>query len=514
MTLIGKFSKIRFERIISPFNAIPENLVLPFSHNSISFDFVGIETARPSLVQYQFMLEGSDKHWSPLSSKSRLSIAISGRERSPLSSAPKVLPVFGANRSDYSFRVLPPWWFTWWAIVLYSLLFFLVLFEIRRYEMTRIQLRNQLKLEKVETETLRKLDQLKSHFFANISHEFRTPLTLILGQIESVMSSGIEIKEKGKLQVANRNARRLLTLINELLDLSKLEAGSMELKAATHNIVSFLKSLFFSFESLAAAKKIELGFETTSNHIPVLFDPDKMEKVFNNLMSNAFKFTPENGKINIAIAVENNELVVISLKDTGCGIPEDRLEHIFDRFYQVDGSSTREHEGTGIGLALAKELVELHKGKLTVKSAVDEGAEFILTLLVENNGSAYAGEKLASEVVSLAEKVPGDFDETEILTKTDYSGQPANAGREIILIVEDNDDVRSYIREQLEDDYQVHEARHGEEGVMMAEEKVPDLIITDVMMPKMDGYQFCKAIQNQRKNQPYSDDHVDGQERA
>jgi DNA-binding response OmpR family regulator/two-component sensor histidine kinase len=313
------------------------------------------------------------------------------------------------------------------------------------------------------------------------------------------MSSGIEIREKGKLQVANRNARRLLTLINELLDLSKLEAGSMELKAATHNIVSFLKSLFFSFESLAAAKKIELGFETTSNHIAVLFDPDKMEKVFNNLLSNAFKFTPENGKIKVTIALKQNDQVVISIKDTGCGIPEDRLENIFDRFYQVDGSSTREHEGTGIGLALAKELVELHKGKLTVNSIVDEGSEFILTLTLEKNGSDFASEQTTPDIESFVEKVPVDFEETEILAEADYSGQPKIEGREIILIVEDNDDVRSYILEQLEADYQINEARHGEEGVVMAEEQVPDLIITDVMMPKMDGYQFCKAIRINEK---------------
>jgi two-component system, sensor histidine kinase ChiS len=200
--------------------------------------------------------------------------------------------------------VLPPWWFTWWAIVLYLMLFFICILGIRRYEMNRIMLRNQLKIEKVTTDSLRNLDQLKSHFFANISHEFRTPLTLILGQIESVMTSGIDIKEKGKLQVANRNAKRLLTLINELLDLSKLEAGSMELAATRQNIVSFLKSLFFSFESLAANKNIELVFESEADHIPVSFDPDKMEKVFYNLVSNAFKFTPENGKITVSLGIE------------------------------------------------------------------------------------------------------------------------------------------------------------------------------------------------------------------
>lgn len=497
-TLISKFRRIRFERV-SPFNAIPENLVLPYTHNTISFDFVGIETARPFLVRYQFMLEGSDRQWSPMSNKTTAEYSNLRQGTYTFKLKAKSPDGVWSEPTSYSFRVLPPWWLTWWAILIYVILFVAALLGIRKYELNRITLRNQLKLEKVETETLRNLDQIKSHFFANISHEFRTPLTLILGQIESVMSSGIDIKEKGKLQVANRNARRLLILINELLDLSKLEAGSMELKAARYNIVSFLKSLFYSFESLAVTKKIELGFVATTDHIPVLFDPDKMEKVFYNLMSNAFKFTPENGKIEVAIALDKNNLVVIRVKDTGCGIPEDRLKNIFDRFYQVDGSSTREHEGTGIGLALAKELVELHKGKLAVKSAVDIGSEFILTLPVEDNGLVNAGEKTSSNGVSLTKTDPYGFGETELLVEADYPNLPAIEGRQIILIVEDNDDVRSYIREQLEGEYQVNEARHGEEGVVMAEEKVPDLIITDVMMPKMDGYQFCNAIRINEK---------------
>jgi two-component system, sensor histidine kinase ChiS len=497
-TLISKFRKIHFDQI-SPFNAIPENLILPYTHNTIRFDFVGIETAKPFLVYYQFMLEGSEKYWSPLSTRTMAEYSNLRQGTYTFKLRAKSSDGVWSEPITYDFKVLPPWWFTWWAVVLYISLFFLALLGIRRYEMNRILLRNQLRLEKVTTDSLRNLDQLKSHFFANISHEFRTPLTLILGQIESVMSSGIETKEKGKLQIANRNARRLLTLINELLDLSKLEAGGMELSATSQNIVSFLKSLFYSFESLAANKRIELGFESEVDHIMVLFDPDKMEKVFYNLMSNAFKFTAENGTIRIAIALEKNDLVVIRIIDTGCGIPEDRLGNIFDRFYQVDGSSTREHEGTGIGLALAKELVELHKGKLAVNSVVDKGSEFILTLPVEKMSSGYASEKMTSNVEDLTQKASADIEEAEFPEAIDYPDKPAIEGREIILIVEDNDDVRSYIREQLEEDYQVNEACHGEDGVMMAQEKVPDLIITDVMMPKMDGYQFCKAIRLDEK---------------
>jgi two-component system, sensor histidine kinase ChiS len=497
-TLIHKFRKVGFDRI-SPFNAIPQNLVLPYTHNTISFDFVGIETAKPFLVQYQFMLEGSDKNWSPPSTRTTTEYNNLRQGTYTFKLRAKSTDGVWSEPINYSFKVLPPWWFTWWAIVLYLLLFFLALLGIRRYEMNRILLRNQLKLEKVTTDSLRNLDQLKSQFFANISHEFRTPLTLILGQIESVMTSGIDIKEKVKLQIANRNAKRLLTLINELLDLSKLEAGSMELAATHQNIVSFLKSLFYSFESLAATKKIELVFECEADHILVCFDPDKMEKVFYNLLSNAFKFTPENGAIKISVGFAGISSLEICVTDTGCGIPEDKLEHIFDRFYQVDGSNTREHEGTGIGLALAKELVLLHNGTIKVNSKLSSGSEFIVTLPYDNaDGKKTPGSEILPQAIK-SDDVDTNFEDIVPFEVSAHINLQLGEEKKIILIVEDNHDVRTYIREQIEDEYFTVEVFQGEQGLSVAQEMVPDLIITDVMMPIMDGYQLCKGLRINEK---------------
>ncbi len=497
-TLIDKFRKIRFDRI-RPFHAIPENLVLPYTHNTIGFDFVGIETAKPSLVQYQYMLEGSDNHWSPLSNYTRAEYSNLRQGTYTFKLRAKSPDGIWSETVTYAFRVLPPWWFTWWAFILYLLLFSLAILRIRRYEVNRISLRNELRLEKVTTDSLRNLDQLKSHFFANISHEFRTPLTLILGQIESVMTSGIDIKEKGKLMVANRNAKRLLTLINELLDLSKLESGNMELASTRQNIVSFLKSLFFSFESLAANKNIELGFESEVNHIPVSFEPDKMEKIFYNLMSNAFKFTPEHGRISVSLGIEQNRVVVIRVKDTGIGIPKDRMPHIFDRFYQVDSSSTREYQGTGIGLALARELVELHKGKISATSQEKVGTEFVVSLPMDVMGYD-EGENTVSTPKNIS-FIPAGLtpDPVEAFNDPAPSLPEGNESRAIVLVVEDNPDVRSYICEQLVETYQVVEACDGEEGIKMAMDHIPDLIISDVMMPKIDGYQFCKAIRKEER---------------
>ncbi len=367
--------------------------------------------------------------------------------------------------------------------------------DFKNIEESKSKMEGTLKELKIAQAKLQELDQLKSRFFANISHEFRTPLTLVLGQINSVMSGDIDIKEKGKLQVADRNARRLLTLINQLLDLSKLEAGSMDLKAEQQNIVSFLKSLFYSFESMAKSQKISMKFSSEYESILVAFDPDKMEKIFYNLLSNAFKFVASGGKIRVLLKVINS-IIEIRVIDNGVGIPTDRLPHIFDRFYQVDGSATRKHEGTGIGLALTKELIELHKGNISVKSKEGEGSEFIIQLpLGDSKFEKEELVKLHPEESSIANNFSAQEKDEEI-HEPDYSVSENN---EIVLIVEDNIDVRNYISELLKTEYKVIKASDGDEGIVNARDEIPDLIITDVMMPGMDGFQFSKQIRSDVK---------------
>lgn len=482
-----------------------KKVTLSFNKSNILIKFAAGSYTKPRSNLYQFYLQGNDEGWSQWTSKPE-------KEYTNLASGDYLFRVRSKNvygiigsEDTFAFTILSPWYFSWWAYFIYALLFLGILYKIRKYELRRINKNHILQLERVEYGKLKELDQLKSQFFANISHEFRTPLTLILGQIDSVMSSAIDNKEKGKLQVANRNAKRLLTLINQLLDLSKLEAGSMELNAEQHNIVSFLKSLFFSFESLAEAQKISLKFESEYQNIPVVFDPDKMEKVFYNLVSNAIKFTFPNGEIKVSLKLIKTSEVVIQIKDTGPGIPSDRLPHIFDRFYQVDSSMTREHEGTGIGLALTKELVELHKGTISVDSIENEGSTFTLFFPLGD----FAIEK--ESLIDLEHKNISEENILDILNTHDQLSEKnkfiqnsaenkiLSHRQEFILIVEDNPDVRLYIREQLENDYQIIEADNGEQGVILAQNEIPDLIVTDVMMPKMDGYQFCKAIRSDEK---------------
>ncbi len=477
--------------------------ILPYKNNDINFSFAALSFDKPEKNKYQYFLEGEDDDWSGWTTET-------GKEYTNLSAGNynfriRAKNVYGAlSREDsFSFEVLSPWYLSWWAYPLYALILFGALFQIRRYELRRINREHKLQLEHSAYESLKALDKLKSRFFTNISHEFRTPLTLILGQIESVMSSSIQMKEKGKLQVADRNARRLLTLINQLLDLSKLEAGSMELRTIRQNIVSFLKNLFYAFESLAEQKKITLKFEPESANIPAVFDPDKIEKVFLNLLSNAMKFTPAGGEIKISLRTVDSSMTEIKISDTGKGICAEDLPHLFDRFYQADNSSIRDYEGTGIGLALAKELVELHKGSIACKSILGKGSEFIVhlpTIIIDDNEPP---EKISKELLrqkTFTEQSKNLFINDDKTVNQNLHKRPRLKLREnTILVIEDNIDVRNYICEQLREDYKIIEASDGEMGLENARLEIPDLIITDVMMPKMDGYELCGEIRKDEK---------------
>ncbi|MCH9028316.1 MAG: response regulator, partial [Bacteroidetes bacterium] len=517
---------------------------LSYAENVISFEFASLDYYAPTKNQYAYKLKGFNEEWIQLGTKREVSFT-------NLDPGEYVLRVKGTNSDGVwnekgaSIRIIitPPIWQTWWAYLLYVFVLLTGLYLIRRYELNRVNLKNQLKFEKVESKSLREIDQMKSRFFTNISHEFRTPLTLILGQIDSLQSSIKDLKNRGKLQVAHKNAKRVLRLINQLLDLSKLESGSLELKAEPHNIVSFLKSLFYSFESLADKKSIKLSFTSEQEKVFVNIEPDKMEKVFYNLVSNAFKFTAEGGEIAIKIfEVDDNSVIVrqsdsesqrsnlnrgklfqtnkatdstiknkyaaISIKDTGIGIPEDRLSNIFNRFYQVDNLQTSDYEGTGIGLALAKELVELHKGIISVNSKEDEGTEFVIYLPISKETKQTQDQVTSVDQPQKAstERVSKEFQdqlEDELSNLVDEpQDRPINGNdidRQIILVVEDNQDVRAYICEQLESKYSVIQAMNGEDGIVEAQESIPDLIITDVMMPKMDGFEFSKKIRRNEK---------------
>lgn len=362
-----------------------------------------------------------------------------------------------------------------------------------------------------QSEKLKKMDKIKSSFFANISHEFRTPLTLILGLVNKQMTHPGDAPDPKDTDTIKRNALRLLQLINQLLDLSKLESGEVKLEISKNDVVHFTKTLAAQFESFAFEKNIRMTFngnslrhDAPSSPVQLPFDQEKLQKIIVNLLSNAVKFTPEDGEIKIQITTEQNhtgtagECVQIKISNTGDEIPTDSLPFIFQRFYQVDGSNNRRHEGTGIGLALVKELTELHGGTVYVESK--EGiTSFTVELPIYDETTDYP-QKENEEPVGLSDiGVNPPLAAGKMIENVAWDATTPDDDLLQILIVEDNPDLRAFMRRILESDYSVIEAVDGEDGLARANSSIPDLIISDVMMPRMDGFELCRKLKANQK---------------
>jgi DNA-binding response OmpR family regulator len=320
---------------------------------------------------------------------------------------------------------------------------------------------------------------------------------LILGPAEKVLSTCKDENSIKQAGLIKKNANRLLDLINQLLDLSKLEAGKLKLQTSNSNISSYVKGIAMTFESIAETKDITYKIKLEKENIRAYFDKDKMQKILTNILSNAFKFTPEGGKISVRLRESENSSINISVRDTGIGINKKEIPKLFDRFYQADSSHTREQEGTGIGLALTKELVDLHKGTIKINSVEDEWTEVTIELPLGKNHlkdeeiiESFEVEKMPEDVLDekyLADKV-------EELTEEEFESD-----KNFVLVVEDNADVREYIKESISGEFCVFEAVNGEQGLRKAEKFIPDLIISDIMMPKIDGLELLENIKNDAK---------------
>ena len=405
---------------------------------------------------------------------------------------------------EFEGRVLSPGVLIYILIVMFVCVGLSALLYNSRYEQYRArrsaeQLREQVQ---EQAEKLVEMEQLKSRFFANISHEFRTPLTLILGPVDDALDDAygpLSGTLRRQLHVMRRSGLRLQRLINQLLDLSKLEAGQMTLHARRRDLIAFLRGIVGSFSSLAERQHVTLRLYTEKEPLPLSFDADKLEKVVINLLSNAFKFTPEQGAIRVVVregAGEAGAFAEICVRDTGPGIPPEERPYVFDRFHQVEQAMAQEHAGTGIGLALAKELVELHGGEIRVESEPGFGCEFFVRIPF----ISFSGEKEISEgpLDAIEEERALMIEETmeRIFPEpAQPSPEPFNIfGLPKILIVEDNADVRGYLIGHLAAFYHIVEATDGEDGLAKARAVGPDLVISDVMMPKMDGVALCNAL--------------------
>jgi signal transduction histidine kinase len=502
-------------------------LVLSYNQNNLTFEFSALDFNRPEMNQYAYKLEGLDKTWVYTDASRRYAAY------TYIDPGKYVFQIKGSNNdgvwneegTSLTIIITPPWWRTNLAYGLYFILAISFLYSAWRVQMSRIKMKHDLEIEHLHAEKLEEVDRMKSHFFANISHEFRTPLTLILGPLEHLLSCYTDEDSRQNLKIMKRSAKRLKRLISQLLDLSKLETGQWKLRVKEENIVTLLRGYVQAFESLAKLKNIKLIFKADQNNILAYIDREKLETIINNLLSNAFKFTREGGAVSIDFGLRNEELedkskiriprlagaagqakskiAVISISDTGCGIPAESLPHIFDRFYQAGDTYTREQEGTGIGLALTKELVEFHKGKISVTSTVGKGTTFVIHLPLEKE--AYTSGEIADTTIPVILPIPVQEDKPvrEIIDLESWPDHEIKkTGKKflpLLLVVEDNHDMRTYIRSNMENDYRIIEAEDGEEGFNRSIKAIPDLIISDVMMPKMDGFALCAKLKEDER---------------
>ncbi len=503
-----------------------QQIELAYGDQTLTFEFVALNFRNAQKNQYAYKLEGAQEEWVYLGNQRSITFT-------NLAPGNYNLRVKGSNNDGIwneegaSLKIIihPPWWRTWWAYALYALFALSLLYGARRYELNRQNLKHDLQLEHLEAEKLQEVDRLKSRFFASISHEFRTPLTLISGPVKQLLTGEFKGDIREQYHLILRNCNRLLRLVNQLLDLSKLESGKMVLQASPQDIVTLTRQLTMTFESLASVRGINLQFIGPEEPLTVYLEREHYEKIIINLLFNALKFTPEGGSVMVYIPpvppskggagpVSPFEgglrgMLEIRVKDTGIGIPAADLPHIFDRFYQAGEGYAKDAQGSGIGLALAKELVELHHGEISVESEVGKGTTFTVRLPLGKD-HLRAEEIVGGEITAGAVGAKHPSRKVEIYIEEfarDASPQHPHTTpnkqtpetNEIILIVEDNPDMRAYIRGYLSQHYLLVEAEDGVQGIKQAFKHAPDLIISDVMMPNMDGFQFCEKIKTDER---------------
>ncbi len=388
-------------------------------------------------------------------------------------------------------------------VAAFGVLIYLNLHRKKKYSKT---LEEQKKQIEEMSEKVHEADQNKLNFFSNISHELRTPLTLILGPIEKLVKDHSSDQEAlPLLQIIKRNTLQLYNLINQLLDIRKLDTGNMKLRVSQGDIAGYCRGIYSSFSHIAEVNEIHYSFTPLTEKIIGWFNRDIVEKAVNNLLSNAFKYTPNGGTIDVSlmpILTKSDDIVKIriTIRDNGKGIPEDQVQYVFDRYYQVENSNTGFNTGTGIGLAYTKELVSLHKGEIHVESALDLGTTFSLTIPIHDTDYTNEEKTTVSEeqddanVVDIRHKYLEQILSNRSIEDHEEIRTDANDNSQIMLIVEDNADVRAFIRSMFADRFSVYEAEDGNKGFQSAVELIPDVIISDIMMPGMNGLELCHKL--------------------
>lgn len=465
------------------------DLVLRHKDNIFAFEFAALNFFHPERSKYQYRLKGFDKSWVKVDASQRRATYTN------LDPGDYVFQVKASNNDgvwnedgiELKITVLPPFWRTRVALVIYILLILGALLATRKLIQQRERMKFDIEQERQEVQRVHELDMMKIKFFTNVSHEFRTPLTLILTPVERLIKKATDPVEIAQFQLIQRNARRLLNLVNQLLDFRRLEVQEIKFNPSEGDVITFIKDTVSSFSDLSEKKNVKLQFETSVQHLETIFDQDKLEKILFNLLSNAFKFTPEKGSVSVKlnqIKLSEELFLQIEVSDTGIGIPSDKLDKVFDRFFQSDLPKSMVNQGSGIGLSITKEFVKAHGGTVNVESELGKWTTFTVLLPVKDVGVHH--ENVQLEVIAPIENGLPE------------SSEEKGSRLPVLLLVEDNEDFRFYLKDNLSLQYRVVEARNGKEGLAQAQRVIPDLIVSDVMMPEMNGIELCKKIKTDK----------------
>lgn len=465
-------------------------LTLPYDENNITIGFTSTDYRYSDKDVFEYKLEGLDRQWT--------------RTRHPLivyTSLPPgsyrlhVREIGEGKQISMNIRIRPPFYTSFYAFGLYGLLIVLFLLWLIRFNRSRALLQASLEMEHRDKLRIEKLNHMKLKFYINISHELRTPLTLMISQLDLILQNySMEGMFRNKLLKVRQHTTQMQQLVTEVLDFRRLEQGKMPLHASCQNLVSFVQQQFDAFKDYAAMNRIRYKLEVADDELPVWFDSAQIRKVFNNLLSNAFKFTPPEGSIIVRL-ISRKEFAEIWISDTGSGISQSQQAHIFERFYQADNASGVSLLGSGIGLALTREIILQHKGTIEVKSELGEGTTFIVTFPLGDRhltAEQKTAEQPVADIFSLQEikQETGNVSPVSSETASSVATDIALS----VLLVEDNEDLLQILEEAFSIKYKVYKAGNGEEGIRLAEEMQPDLIISDVMMPGLSGTAMCQRL--------------------
>jgi signal transduction histidine kinase/ligand-binding sensor domain-containing protein/DNA-binding response OmpR family regulator len=491
-----------------------DRITLRYNENVIALSFADLDFSGNQKTTYAYRLDGFSQDWLVLPAH-QWSATYTNLDPGTYVFRIRAQPSAGVGPSREAslvIHVLPPFWKTPLAFVLYALFVIGLLLLARKILVERTRMRFRIEQERKEAQNMHELDMMKIRFFTNVSHEFRTPLSLILAPLEKLMAaaatggtpgpggpqtvsglqtlsgpqtvSGVQTAGGAQtFQLMYRNARRLLNLVNQLLDFRRMEVQEFTLQRSSGDLVRYVQELTQSFSDISEKRHIALHFQAQVAECVTVFDRDKLEKIVFNLLSNAFKFTPEGGKVDVTVAVDG-VYAEIRVTDTGIGIPGDQQERIFERFFQHDLPGNMINQGSGIGLALTKEFVKLHQGTIAVESEPDKGSCFIVRLpLVRETPDLRPAPEPAPAVWIAPAGDAADVPEP---------GRPRK--RPTLLLVEDNEDFRFYLKDNLRAHYHVIEAANGKEGLKKVQSLQPDLVVSDIMMPEMDGIALARRI--------------------